>query len=155
MHRDLRRLKSLENEIIECLDIAIDCGLEANEGQAAFRMGMERLSQATDLKTDLIYAPLADDPATRDYISRLDGQLSGLTERIDILRAYLEISLCSDMIDAEAVTMSLNRLRRRLLVLFRREAALGPVYSSWKKRHEAPPVAANCNTPQRSVELFH
>ena len=29
MHRDLRRLKSLETEIIECLDIAIDCGLEA------------------------------------------------------------------------------------------------------------------------------
>ena len=154
MHRDLRRLKSLETEIIECLDIAIDCGLEANEGQAAFRMGMERLSQATDLKTDLIYAPLSDNPATRDYVSRLDGQLAGLTERIDILRADLEISLCSDMIDADAVSTSLNRLRRRLLVLFRREAALGPVYSSWKKRHTALPVAANCNVPLRSVEVF-
>lgn len=155
MHRDLRRLKSLETEIIECLDIAIDCGLEVQEGQAAFRMGMERLSEATDLKTDLIYAPLADDPATRHYISRLDGQLAGLTERIDILRAYLEISLCSDMIDAKAVSISLNRLRRCLLVLFRREAALGPVYSSWKKRREVPPVAANCNVPLRSVEMFH
>lgn len=140
MQSEIDLLRGYERHIIECLDIAIECGLDTEPGREAFHLAMECLNTATDLKAQLIYEPLADDPTTREYIERLDDHRYELMEGIDILRAYIELTM-DEGGDAASNTSpslvpSLNRLRRRLLVLFKREAPLGPVFEAWQERRD-------------------
>ena len=140
MQSEFDLLRGYERHIIECLDIAIECGLDTEPGRDAFHLAMECMNTATDLKAQLIYEPLADDPATREYIERLDDHRYELMEGIDILRADIELTM--DEGDGAApntspsLVPSLNRLRRRLLVLFKREAPLGPVFEAWQERRD-------------------
>lgn len=140
MQSEIDLLRGYERHIIECLDIAIECGLDTEPGREAFHLAMECLNTATDLKAQLIYEPLADDPATREYVERLDDHRYELMEGIDILRAYIELTMdeggdaASDT--SPSLVPSLNRLRRRLLVLFKREAPLGPVFEAWQERRD-------------------
>lgn len=150
MNSEVDLLRGYERHVIECLDIAIECGLDTDPGRDAFHLAMQCLSTATDLKAQLIYEPLADDPATRDYILRLDDHRYELMEGIDILRAYIELTMDETAADEtsadetsadeaqprENLSPSLNRLRRRLLVLFKREAPLGPVFEAWQERRD-------------------
>jgi|GEM_PF-1700459 len=154
MKYDLNALRDLEKQVIECVDIAIEAGLDSSEGLNAFKLGMEKFNASADLKSRLIYEPLADDPATRDYVTRLDDQLFGLSERIDILRAYIELTIDGQDMETDTLELSLHRLRRRLLVMFRREAALGPVFEAWCKRHDR--VLPDIADPMTSgVTVFH
>ncbi len=140
MQSEIDLLRGYERHIIECLDIAIECGLDTEPGREAFHLAMECLNTATDLKAQLIYEPLADDPTTREYVERLDDHRYELMEGIDILRAYIELTMdeggdaVSDT--SPSLVPSLNRLRRRLLVLFKREAPLGPVFEAWQERRD-------------------
>jgi hypothetical protein len=137
MFQDMKRLATMESDIFECLDLATECGLGTPGGQAAYHMGMERLDRISELKADHIYAPLADDPATRDYVSHLDGNLFGLMARIDILRTHIDLSIAADNPEQPETKASLSRLSRQLQIRFRREAALLPVFETWRQRHAA------------------
>lgn len=146
MLKHIAMLQGLETGIIDRLDEALDHGLETPAGGDALASAMRELNTATELKSELIYAPLLADPATRDYIRHLDFQLYGLTERIEVLRTYLEMSMQADQRDFDMIELTLHRLRRRLLVLFKKESALRPVYASWVGRH-APTEAAMTHAP--------
>lgn len=138
MNSEIDLLRGYERHVIECLDIAIECGLETEPGRDAFHLAMKCLTTVTDLKAQLIYEPLSADPTTREYVLRLDDHRFELMEGIDILRAYIELTVDEENLaepDAAASMIpSLNRLRRRLLVLFKREAPLGPVFEAWQER---------------------
>lgn len=135
MLKQIAMLQSLESGIIDRLDEALDHGLDNQAGRDALQSAMRELNTATELKSELIYAPLLEDPATRDYIRRFDFKLYGLIERIEVLRTYLELSMRAEKRDADMIELTVHRLRRRLLVLFKKESALRPVYSSWVDRH--------------------
>lgn len=158
MLKQIAMLQSLETGIIDRLDDALDLGLESQGGRAAFKSAMRELNSATELKNELIYAPLLEDPATRDYIRQLDFKLFGLTERIEVLRSYLELSMENQERDADMIELTVHRLRRRLLVLFKKESALRPVYTHWHDRNAPPKRAAStgCQTPATTAtDLIH
>ncbi|MBO6796460.1 hypothetical protein [Maricaulis sp.] len=135
MLKQIAMLQSLETGIIDRLDEALDHGLGTQGGRDALQSAMRELNTTAELKSELIYSPLLEDPATRDYIRHLDFKLYGLIERIEVLRSYLELSMQADTPDADMIELTVHRLRRRLLVLFKKESALRPVYSSWVDRH--------------------
>lgn len=134
MYQDMRRLDAMQDEVLECLELACDCGFSSPEGEAGYRLAMERFDRFCELKADQVYGPLAADLLTRDYVSRLDSQLLGLTSRIDILRTHLEIALVSAQTDLPRLDHTLRRLTQQIRIRFRREATLLPVYETWKKR---------------------
>jgi hypothetical protein len=137
MFQDMQRLVKMESDIFECLDLAGEVGLSTADGQAAYLMAMERLDRVSELKADHIYAPLAGDPATRDYVSHLDGHLLGLMARIDILRTHVDLAIAANCVDTPEAAESLRRLHRQLQIRFRREAALLPIFETWRERHTA------------------
>lgn len=148
MFQDMRRLDAMQDEVLECLDLAEECGLAIAEGEAAYRMAMERFDRFCELKSDQVYGPLSADLLTRDYVSRLDAQLHGLASRIDILRTHIEIALAADTAGRPELVESLRRLRQQLRIRFRREAALAPVYESWKQRQCADWVPPGQSVPE-------
>ena len=135
MSNELDLVREYEAHVIECLDLAIECGPETEPGRDAFHLGMQCLTNATELKSQLIYAPLAMDPATADYVQRLGDHRYELMESIDILRTYIELKVEERHTAPMTLERSLLRLRRRLQVLFRREAPLGPVFEAWQSRN--------------------
>ena len=137
MYQDMRRLDAMQDEVLEGLELALECGFDTQNGEAAYRLAMERFDRFCELKADQVYGPLSADIMTRDYVSRLDAQLLGLTSRIDILRTHLDVALMSDHADTERLVQSLQRLTRQIRVRFRREATLVPVYETWKQRQTA------------------
>lgn len=154
MTNELDLVRDYEAHVIECLDLAITCGLSTEAGLEAFHLAMKCLTQATDLKSQLIYSPLSDDPSTADYVRRLDDHRYELMESVDILRAYIELTLDEGSQADAMLESSLHRLRRRLLVLFKREAPLGPVFEAWQERQVAetaivPPI------PRRGSIVIH
>lgn len=137
MYQDMKRLDAMQDEVLEGLELALECGFDTRDGEAAYRLAMERFDRFCELKADQVYGPLAADIMTRDYVSRLDAQLIGLTSRIDILRTHLEVALLSGRASPDRLTQSLQRLTRQISIRFRREASLVPVYETWKQRQTA------------------
>lgn len=138
MSQELNLLRDYEAQTIECLDLAIECGLDSDAGREAFHLAMKCFNHATDLKTRLIYAPLSDDPATADYVRRLDCHRDELMESIDILRSYIELTVEEADTAPDTLRNSMNRLRRRLMVLFKRETPLRSVFEAWQERQVDP-----------------
>jgi hypothetical protein len=134
MDRDVEQFERLETELFNAMGEAERRGLASGEGQFAFRRAMTALDLLAEERTAGIYDILAADPLTRDYVTHLDGQLRGLSARIDIHRTRIELGLLTGRGDIAALNMSLARLVRQLKARFRREAALMPVYAGWLGR---------------------
>ena len=137
------QLDAMQDEVLQCLDSALENGLSTVRGVAAFHQGMERLDRVSEVKVDQIYAPLSADPLARDYVAHLDEQLLDLMARIDLLRTHVELGLETGSDNAAGLRDSLQALSRQLKVCFSREAALIPVYAAWQEREalRAPPPA--------------
>lgn len=135
MPHTIAQIASLESSLFEALEEAENLGLDAAEGQSAFRRAMSVLDDTVSSRSELLYAPLSADPLTRDYVSHLDGQMLGLSARIDVLRTHIELALETGSAEIASLNASLSRLSRQLKVRFSRESALIPVYFSWRDRH--------------------
>jgi len=134
MFQDVDVFGHHEQALIDSLDAAAREGLATAKGRAAFAEGMAALDRLVDDREARLYSPLAADPLTRDYVTRLDGQIHGLTSRIDILRLHIELGLMADNDSDADLDPSLHRLVRQLRARFRREATLLPVYTGWLDR---------------------
>ncbi|WP_291841651.1 hypothetical protein [Maricaulis sp.] len=134
MFQDVDAFDHHEQSLFIALDLAVADGLSSESGRAAFSEAMTALDKLVDERETHLYSPLAADPLTRDYISRLDGQIHGLSSRIDILRMHIELGLMAESNDRSPLDASLLRLVRQLRARFRREAALIPVYAGWLDR---------------------
>jgi len=134
MFQDVDVFGHHEQALFDALDTASREGLATAEGRAAFADGMTALDRLVDDRETRLYTPLAADPLTRDYVTRLDGQIHGLSSRIDILRLHIELGLMADNDTDTNLDTSLHRLVRQLRARFRREAALLPVYAGWLDR---------------------
>ena len=143
MFQDVDAFDHHEQELLRALELAQVKGLASDVGRTAFSEAMAALDTLVDERETRLYIPLADDPLTRDYISRLDGQIHGLSSRIDILRMHIELGLMAESPDASSLDLSLLRLVRQLRARFRREAALLPVYAGWLDRHANLAAAAH------------
>lgn len=135
MPHNIALLGKLEADLFDALDEAEASGLGTGAGRDAFRRAMASLDSTVESRTEHLYTPLAADPLTRDYVSHLDGQLNGLTTRIDVLRAHIELGLETGSNEIGRLDASLSRLAQQLKVRFSRESALIPVYFSWCDRH--------------------
>lgn len=155
MLKQIAMLQSLETGVIDRLDDALDLGLESPAGRDAFRSAMRELTSATALTNELVYAPLLEDPATRDYVRQLDFKLFGLIERIEVLRAYLELSMDNKDRDADTVELTVHRLRRRLLILFKKQSGLWPVYTSWADRNAPTMTNSDIRSTPAEPSLVH
>jgi hypothetical protein len=133
----LTRFETLETDVLAALGEAEGAGLGSAAGRAAFERGIAALDTLDAYRGSQIYSPLAADPLTRDYVAHLDGQLHGLSARIDILRAHVELGLLGGVGDTRLLDASLARLIRQVQVRFRREAALVPVFADWCERRPA------------------
>lgn len=134
MRMTLATTRTLQNEVLDLFERALIHGLDQEDGLSAYREGAEKLDKLTRIRAQALYGPLLRDPLTRDYVGRLDQQVSGLTSRIDVLKARITLALDQETpVDAEAEDF-LALLRQRLRVLFRREATLEPIFSSWLAR---------------------
>ncbi len=136
------QLDAMQDDVLQCLENAIENGLSTVRGVAAFHQGMERLDRLSEIKVDQVYAPLSADPLARDYVAHLDEQLLDLMGRIDLLRTHVELGLETGSDNAAGLRDSLQALSRQLKVRFSREAALLPVYAAWQERSamRAPPA---------------
>lgn len=142
MPHNIAHLASLETALFDALEEAETSGLGTEAGRDAFRRAMISLDTTVESRTEHLYAPLASDPLTRDYVSHLDGQLNGLTTRIDVLRAHIELGLETGSREIARLDASLSRLARQLKVRFSRESALIPVYFGWCDRHPGDALAS-------------
>ncbi|WP_323761843.1 hypothetical protein [Maricaulis sp.] len=134
MFQDVELFDHHEQALFEALATASRDGLATASGQAAFADGMAALDRLVDEREARLYSPLAADPLTRDFVTRLDGQIHGLASRIDILRLHIELGLMAENDSDTDLDASLNRLVRQLRARFRREASLLPVYTGWLDR---------------------
>ncbi|WP_295692677.1 hypothetical protein [uncultured Maricaulis sp.] len=134
MFQDIDVFSHHEQSLFEDLEKAQRAGITSEAGRAAFSNAMTELDQLVEDKETQIYSHLAADPLTRDYISRLDGQIHGLSSRIDILRTHIELGLMDGSDERPNLDPSLHRLMRQLRARFRREAALMPIYAGWLDR---------------------
>ncbi|MED5550740.1 MAG: hypothetical protein VX529_15420 [Pseudomonadota bacterium] len=142
MPHNIAHLASLETALFDALEEAETSGLGTEAGRDAFRRAMVSLDTTVENRTEHLYTPLAADPLTRDYVSHLDGQLNGLTTRIEVLRAHIELGLETGSREVARLDASLTRLARQLKVRFSRESALIPVYFSWCDRHPGDVLAS-------------
>ncbi|RKR03683.1 hypothetical protein [Maricaulis maris] len=142
MFQDVDVFDHHEQSLFRSLETAQCDGLASATGHAAFSEAMTALDRLVDEREEHLYSPLAADPLTRDYISRLDGQIHGLSSRIDILRTHIELGLMADSDNRDALDASLHNLIRQLRTRFRREAALIPVYAGWLDRTANSAAAA-------------
>lgn len=134
MFQDVDVFGHHEQALFDALGTAAREGLATDAGRTAFADGMAALDSLVDDREARLYSPLAADPLTRDYVTRLDAQIHGLTSRIDILRLHIELGLMADNDSDTDLDASLNRLVRQLRARFRREATLVPVYAGWLDR---------------------
>ncbi len=134
MFQDIDAFDHYEQSLFADLEKAQRAGVTSDAGRQAFSTAMAALDRVVEDKEARLYSPLAADPLTRDYISRLDGQIHGLSSRIDILRTHIELGLM-DRVERPDLDASLQRLIRQLRTRFRREAALVPVYAGWLDRN--------------------
>lgn len=132
--QDIEVFDHHEQSLFENLEKAERVGITSETGRQAFSEAMAELDQLIEDKEEQIYSNLAADPLTRDYISRLDGQIHGLSSRIDILRTHIELGLMDVSDDRPDLDLSLHRLMRQLRARFSREAALMPIYAGWLDR---------------------
>ncbi|MBO6764176.1 hypothetical protein [Maricaulis sp.] len=142
MPHNIALLGQLEAALFDALDEAEAAGLGTEAGRDAFRRAMASLDTTVESRTERLYTPLAADPLTRDYVSHLDGQLNGLTTRIEVLRTHIELGLETGSREFARLDASLTRLARQLKVRFSRESALIPVYFSWCDRHPGDALAS-------------
>jgi hypothetical protein len=142
MFQDVDIFDHHEQALFAALDRAMAEGLASDTGRDAFSDAMAALDQLVEEKETHIYSPLAADPLTRDYISRLDGQIHGLSSRIDILRTHIDLGLMDEDRNRPDLDASLARLVKQLRSRFRREAALIPVYAGWLDRNANAAAAA-------------
>jgi len=142
MFQDVGVFDHHEQSLFQALDTAQHDGLKSETGQAAFHTAMTALDRLVDDRETRLYSPLAADPLTRDYVSRLDGQIHGLSNRIDILRTHIELGLMEGIGERTDLDSSLVRLGRQLRARFRREAVLIPVYAGWLDRNASQIAAA-------------
>ena len=138
----LDEFKSLEAKIIAGLETAVRHGLASLDGRTAFLNAARSLDELDAVRGRQVYFPLAADPQTRDHVARLDGQLAGLSTRIDILRSHIECGLLTGQGDTVALDASLTRLLRQLRVRFRHEAAIDPVFTGWLAHNPAALAAS-------------
>ncbi|MFY0636473.1 hypothetical protein [Maricaulis maris] len=134
MFQDIDVFNHHEQSLFEDLEKAQRAGITSAAGREAFSNAMTELDRLVEDKETQIYSHLAADPLTRDYISRLDGQIHGLSSRIDILRTHIELGLMDSSDERPDLDPSLHRLMRQLRARFRREAALMPIYAGWLDR---------------------
>ncbi|MAC88763.1 MAG: hypothetical protein ACJA0K_000892 [Maricaulis maris] len=134
MFQDVDAFDHDEQALFSALDTALQDGLASPTGRSAYHRAMAALDQLVEDREERLYSPLAADPLTRDYISRLDGQIHGVSGRIDILRTHIELGLMSASENHADLDASLLRLVRQLRARFRREAVLIPVYAGWLDR---------------------
>ena len=142
MFQDIDVFDHHEQSLFAGLAEAQRAGVSSDAGRQAFSAAMVELDRLVEDKEARIYSPLAADPLTRDYISRLDGQIHGLSSRIDILRTHIELGLMESD-ERPDLDLSLQRLMRQLRARFRREAALMPVYAGWLDRNANQVAAAH------------
>ncbi|WP_297732521.1 hypothetical protein [uncultured Maricaulis sp.] len=142
MFQDIDVFDHHEQSLFADLEEAQRAGVSSDAGRQAFSAAMVELDRLVEDKEARIYSPLAADPLTRDYISRLDGQIHGLSSRIDILRTHIELGLMESD-ERPDLDLSLQRLMRQLRARFRREAALMPVYAGWLDRNANQVAAAH------------
>ena len=155
MQKRIFMIRELEADCVGMLNTALEHGLTSEAGKIAFRSAMLQLRTATELKSEMIYAPLLEDPNTCDYVRRLEGQLFDLSERIGTLRRHLEQCLDSGTSDTDQLTASAQRLRRRLLVLFKKESALRPIYATWCDRTIGRFEQSLPGTAEPSMAIYH
>jgi hypothetical protein len=125
---------AMQEDVLQCLERAMENGLSSVRGVAAFHQGMERLDRLNEVKADQMYAPLSVNPLARDYVAHLDEQLLDLMARIDLLRTHVELGLETGSDNVIGLRDSLQALTQQLKICFSREAALIPVYAAWQER---------------------
>tara|TARA_R110000868_G_C10921530_1_gene765729 strand:- start:1509 stop:1976 length:468 start_codon:yes stop_codon:yes gene_type:complete len=123
-----------QEDVLQCLERAMENGLSSVRGVAAFHQGMERLDRLNEIKADQMYAPLSADPLARDCVAHLDEQLLDLMARIDLLRTHVELGLETGSDNAAGLRDSLQALTQQLKVCFNRETDLMPAYAAWQER---------------------
>jgi hypothetical protein len=84
-------LAGLEDDIYGCLEETLDEGFEKMEGIAAYAMAYSLLRRLDNVRAETIYNPLTEDPMTRDYATRAIEKIHPVTERIDSIRAKLDL----------------------------------------------------------------
>ena len=140
MHETVEYFELMEVALFTALSDAARAGLATPEGRASFNWAMDALDDIDTSRLDQIYTPLATDPLTRDYVSRLDRQLHDVATQIDVLRVHIALALLNEPVDAGRLDRDLDHLVRHLRVRFKREAALKPVFAGWLDRHDVSSI---------------